>query len=190
MQIAILGWGSLLWEDRPEFDQWHGSWRYDGPTLKLEFSRISKTRLRALTLVIDDEDGTPTQVAWCFSKRTNLRDAVCDLRTREGTTLNNIGQVVVASQADSATDRSVQGIILAWARDKKVEAVIWTALQSNFKQETGQSFSIETAVSHVKNLPSEGKKKAAEYVRRAPCFVKTPLREALQKERWFQEIGS
>jgi hypothetical protein len=22
-QIAILGWGSLLWEDCPEFDKWH-----------------------------------------------------------------------------------------------------------------------------------------------------------------------
>jgi hypothetical protein len=30
-QIAILGWGSLLWEDRPEFDEWHDNWRSDGP---------------------------------------------------------------------------------------------------------------------------------------------------------------
>ncbi len=190
MQTAILGWGSLLWEKRPEFDQWHGPWAYDGPTLKLEFSRVSKTRLRALTLVIDQEHGTPTRVAWCVSKRTDLRDAVCDLRTREGTTLNNIGQVIVAGQADSPSERSVEDIILAWAEDKKVEAVIWTALKSNFKRETERCFSIDTAIWYLKSLPPEGKSKAAEYVRRAPHFVQTPLREAVQKEPWFQEIGS
>jgi len=69
LRIAILGWGSLLWEGGPEFDSWHGPWQYDGPTLKLEFSRVSKKRLRALTLVIDSEHGTETAVAWCLAKR-------------------------------------------------------------------------------------------------------------------------
>ena len=36
-QIAILGWGSLLWEERPEFDKRHDGWRCDGPSLKLDF---------------------------------------------------------------------------------------------------------------------------------------------------------
>ena len=54
MRISILGWGSLIWESRPAFDDLHGAWHPDGPTLKLEFSRVSlKTRLGALTLVID-----------------------------------------------------------------------------------------------------------------------------------------
>ena len=63
MKIAILGWGSLLWDNQPEFDRWHESWQYDGPRLKLEFSRVSKSRLRALTLVIDEIYGTPAVVA-------------------------------------------------------------------------------------------------------------------------------
>lgn len=50
MSIAILGWGSLLWDERPEFDQHHGVWQFDGPHLNLEFSRKSSSRENALTL--------------------------------------------------------------------------------------------------------------------------------------------
>ena len=52
MKIAILGWGSLLWEGGQEFERWHDAWHNDGPSLKLEFSRVSESRLGALTLVI------------------------------------------------------------------------------------------------------------------------------------------
>jgi hypothetical protein len=51
-KIAILGWGSLLWEGGAEFDRWHDEWRLDGPVLRLELSRVSSRRLDALTLVI------------------------------------------------------------------------------------------------------------------------------------------
>ena len=85
MRIAILGWGSLLWEGGPEFDRWHAPWEYDGPVLKLEFSRVSEKRLKAMTLVIDAEHGVEIAVAWCVSKRTALADATRDLRVREGT---------------------------------------------------------------------------------------------------------
>ena len=40
-------------------------------------------------------------------------------------------------------------------------------------------------LSHMKTLTPEGKVKAAEYIWRAPEFVKTPVRTALQKEPWF-----
>lgn len=191
MKIAILGWGSLLWdkENSVEFDQWRNSWGYDGPILKLEFSRISESHLGALTLVIDDEHGNPVTVAWCLSKRTRLEDAVCDLRCREGTTVGNIGRLDLASLADRSNNDTAENSILTWARLKKLDAVVWTALQSNFKKKTNEPFSVAAAVSHLKGLGSDGKAKAAEYVWRAPDFVKTRLRTALQKEPWFLEIG-
>jgi len=190
MKIAILGWGSLLWEGGAEFDESHGPWKYDGPTLKLEFSRVSKTRLGALTLVIDDDHGTATRVAWCRSKRTNLGDAVCDLRCREGTTLENIGRTVVTLVAQSATPETASDPIRTWAQLKKVDAVVWTALKSNFQQKAKQPFTVKAAVSYLKTLPAEGKAKAAEYVWRAPDFVKTRLRGALETEPWFSKAGS
>jgi len=63
LRIALLGWASLLWERGPDFDRWRGPWQYDGPTLKLEFSRVSEKPLKALTLVIDSEHGVETVVA-------------------------------------------------------------------------------------------------------------------------------
>ena len=54
MKIAILGWGSLIWN--PRILKVAGDWTLDGPTLPIEFSRISDND--RLTLVIDEMDGT------------------------------------------------------------------------------------------------------------------------------------
>lgn len=185
MRIALLGWGSLLWEGGPEFDKWHGPWEYDGPALKLEFSRISEKRLNALTLVIDTEHGTETSVAWCLSNRAALADALCDLRAREGTTLDNIGRVTIAPEVEPFDNGVPEGAIVAWSRTKNLDAVIWTALKSNFQEKTRRPFSVGAVLSHLKTLTPEAKVKAAEYIWRAPEFVKTPVRTALQKEPWF-----
>jgi hypothetical protein len=190
VRIAILGWGSLLWEGGAEFDQWHGPWQYDGPTLKLEFSRVSQGRLGALTLVIDEVHGTPATVAWCLTRRVNLEDAVGDLRSREGTTADNIGRRIVTPHADSSTAHGAEDSMLAWARLQGLAAVVWTALKSNFQKRTQRPFSVDAAVSYLRTLKPEARVKAAEYVRRAPEFVKTPLRSALQRERWFLNAGS
>lgn len=91
MHIAILGWGSLLWDVRPEFDDQHLPWEFDGPDLKIEFSRVSQTRGGALTLVIDPINGAMCRVAHARSKRKDPEDSICDLRSREGTTRANVG---------------------------------------------------------------------------------------------------
>src|SRR5438105_2234330 len=95
MRIALLGWGSLLWEGGPEFDKYHEDWQFDGPQVPLEFSRISKRRLGALTLVVDQDHGIPTTVAWCLSRRRRVEDAIRDLQCREETTADKIGRVDV-----------------------------------------------------------------------------------------------
>lgn len=189
-KIAILGWGSLLWEGGQEFDRWHEPWQYDGPLLKLEFSRVSKTRLRALTLVIDPRNGTPTTVAYCLSKRLDPEDTICDLRCREGTTLSNIGYAFAAGRRSQYRDKESYAVISAWAKQKGFDAAIWTDLVSNFHEEAKQQFSAEAAIVHLKALAPEGKAKAAEYVWRAPGFVRTPLRQALEGEPWFLPLSS
>jgi|SRR5712691_10355766 len=185
MRIAILGWGSLLWEGT-EFDRWHEPWQDDGPRLKLEFSRISASRSGALTLVIDEEHGSPTTVAWCLSKRAGVDDAVCDLRAREGTTIEKIGRSTVTRQE---TRGEPENAIIAWARTKNLDYIVWTALKSNFPKKMNQPFSVVAAIAYLKTLDPAGKAKAAEYVWRAPMFIKTDLRSALQGEPWFSEEG-
>lgn len=183
-RIALLGWGSLIWDVRPEFDDQHGTWQDDGPVLPLEFSRVSGvTRGRALTLVIDTANGSDCTVKYALSKRRDPEDAIADLRGREGTIVKRIG--FWFANGSRKYEFGVPVAIAPWAQERRFDAVIWTALESNFKEETGENFSVDAAITHLKSLPAEGKAMAAEYVWRAPSLVNTPLRRALQGEPWF-----
>lgn len=190
--IAFLGWGSLIWDTQEKFKDWEGQldgsgWSEDGPEIPLEFSRVSESRDRALTLVIDSENGQFCQVQWRLSKRKLLEDAIADLRCREGTNNAGVTHSKINPNDESNGDEGFLGIIKAWARDRDVEAVVWTALKSNFKERVGKDFSVEEAVKYLQVLPVEGKVKAAEYIWRAPSFVQTPLRKKMQTLPWFAE---
>ncbi len=191
MKIAILGWGSLLWDHRAEFNKQHENWQCDGPSLKLEFSRVSQTRNDALTLVLDLNNGESCQVAYALSKRKKPDDAICDLRCREGTTLENIGFYFADGSRKQSRKEEVLKGIQSWALERKIDVVIWTDLASNFREKSKckKPFSIEAALCHIQALDTEGKAKAAEYVWRSPEFIDTPLREALQLKPWFQKHG-
>lgn len=188
MKIAILGWGSLLWDKREDFDRWHDAWEFDGPSINLEFSRISESRSDALTLVIDAEHGSPATIAYCLSRRRKPEDAICDLRCREGTSLSRVGYVFLEGNRHNYQDKESFDAIVAWSKAKKFDVVVWSNLQSNFEEKKKQPFSIDSAISHIKSLSLEGKAKTAEYVWRAPTFIRTPLRDALEQEPWFSRL--
>ena len=177
-----LDGGSLLWEGGADFDRWHHEWRFDGPTLKLEFSRISSSRLGALTLVIDGENGSASTVAWCLSKRKDPADAAADLRCREGCSIRDVACLDLAVEGpheDAITD------IADWGRARRIDFIVGTALTSNFASKRQQPYTLEGALAYVQGLSPAAKVKAAEYVWRAPDFVRTPLRASLQRSPWF-----
>lgn len=185
LRIALLGWGSLIWDKRPDFDKYHGEWLADGPVLPLEFSRVSgETRKRALTLVIDPDNGVNCTVQYAMSTRKDPDDAIVDLRCREGTVMRRMG--FWFADARSTCQPPVPETIPIWAKSKSIDAVVWTGLPTNFKDETSEDFSVDAAIRHLQNLSAEGKALAAEYVWRAPDLVQTPLRAALQSAPWFQ----
>jgi hypothetical protein len=189
--IVILGWGSLIWDIRPEFSQSHGVWEADGPTLPLEFSRVSATRENSLTLVLDEKNGSPCQVAYARSTRHNPDDAIADLRCREGTTLRNIGYYFRDGSRRNSRSDYILTTIGAWADASSIDVVVWTDLSSNFESKSTQSrpFTVAAAVAHLQSLPVSAKAKAAEYMWQAPQFVDTPLRRIIQAEPWFKERG-
>lgn len=191
-RIAVLGWGSLIWdaEANREFDRLHEEWLSDGPVLSLEFSRKSeKSRAGALTLAIDPKHGAPCMVAYALSKRSDPAEAVKDLCRREGTCTANIGLFFTdGSTPGFPQDNSAPGTISTWAKERRLDAVLWTALAGHFDALPKEDF-LRVAVKYVQELKAEGKAKAAEYVWRAPDFVRTPLRDALQREPWFAPPG-
>lgn len=186
MHIAILGWGSLLWDKKPEFDKHHELWGFDGPELMIEFSRISQSRNGALTLVIDPTNGASCRVAHTKSNRTDPVDAICDLQSREGTTRANMGIHFADGSLSQSKNPTALATIKTWAKGKAIDVVIWTDLESNFNKVYGQPFSVENAVAHLSTLDGEAKCNAAKYVWQAPAFVITLLRSALETKPWFK----
>jgi hypothetical protein len=189
--IVILGWGSLIWDARPDFDQQHGVWEMDGPTLPLEFSRVSASRADSLTLVLDEQNGSSCTVSHARSSRREPDDAIADLRCREGTTLANIGYYFRDGSRSNSRSKSALAVIAKWADGKGIDVVTWTDLASNFHSKSSQkcSFTVAAAVAHLQSLPASAKAKAAEYMWRAPHFIDTPLRRTIQAEPWFKERG-
>lgn len=190
-KFAILGWGSLLWDKRSEFASFNSrlsDWAADGPALRLEFARVSSSRKGALTLVLVNEpSGKLCTVSYALIDRTELEDAVCDLRCREGCNLADIGYCRIGTMEGRAHDQAVLGAIRSWGAGKKFDAVVWTDLPANFGEKSipRAPFSIPAALAHLQMCSPEAKSLAAEYVWRAPDFVKTPLRATLQAGPWF-----
>ncbi|MCX6885443.1 MAG: hypothetical protein NTX27_10410 [Verrucomicrobia bacterium] len=179
MKIAILGWGSLIWDKRQLAIS--GEWQPGGPVLKIEFSRISKDG--RLTLVIDEQNGTGTATLSARSEFTHLNDAIANLREREKTSAEKIGYVNLISRTERDYSRqhhpAACDAITFWAQANCWDAVIWTALISNFEQERHQPFSVPAAVAYVASLAGESSALALEYLRRAPAVVDTPVRRQL-----------
>ena len=161
-----------------DFDAWHEPWQYDGPVLTIEFSRVSTSRRGALTLVIDSQNGAPTRVAYSISRRHAIELVIEDLQSREETIARNIGTLsrhYAAQHRDQATAKMIE----AWAADRELDNVIWTDLPSNFVEVVGQDFTVERAVAYLEKLDGRARKMAFEYIRKAPNFIQTPLRQAL-----------
>ena len=105
-----------------------------------------------------------------------------DLRKRERTCAQNIGFVRRDGEA-RFRDQQSRDAILSWAADRDMDGAVWTDLPSNFAEKLDQPFSVDAALTYVQTLEPEGKAKALEYVRWAPSFVRTPLRDALANLR-------
>jgi hypothetical protein len=177
MKIAILGWGSLIWDPRSLHVV--GNWDKSGPTLPIEFSRISDDG--RLTLVIDERNGVdvPTRVAESALPIADL--AASDLQSREGTPhRDRIGFIDVAHRMENVRARRLHPIacerICTWVMTTKFDAVIWTALGPRFEKKAGERFSVDAAIRYLLALPVPTRAQALEYIRNAPVEVITPVR--------------
>ena len=186
MKIAILGWGSLIWSPR---DLPHdGRWRSGGPTLPVEFSRISDDG--RLTLVVDPDHGAPVETRWTLSSRSCVAEAVTDLARREGCAERWIGFLENAS-GRSSRDRNpsqidVDGRLAPWISDQAVDALLWTALPATFEERRGRPFSTAAALDYLDSLEGDLRRVSVEYLRNAPDGVETPVRRAFRDDPRFR----
>ena len=156
-----------------------GEWELGGPELQIEFSRISRNR--RLTLVIDHEHGEQVRTYFVKSGRVELARAREELRVREETpNIDNIGYVDLVSGDSYARFQDDASRIGQWAQAHAFDAVIWTDLDSNFRDKTGEEFTVERAIAHLRGLDNEASRRALDYIESAPAETETPLRRALR----------
>src|SRR3954470_21132586 len=166
-KILILGWGSLIW--RPDGLKTAGDWTLNGPTLPIEFSRISNNN--RLTLVIDETNGVPVVTRWIRSACATLDDAMENLRIREGApSLKGIGCANIRDGLFSATalerHEASAREIASWGKAKGADAVVWTAIGPRWPLDG--SFTVEAAARYLLNLHEPDRATAHEYVLNAP----------------------
>ena len=181
--VAILGWGSLIWDPRDLLRD--GAWHMGGPVLPIEFSRVSSDC--RLTLVIDPTNGVPVVTQYVRSLRTDLDNAISDLRQREGTVTNRIGFVnLVNGKSRCGVAPSLVGKIRDWGEEHGFGGIVWTDLPSNFEGEIGSRFSVEGATKYLVGLPRSAAERARQYINNAPAEVDTPLRRNIQESGWLE----
>lgn len=95
-------------------------------------------------------------------------------------TAARIGFVDLRAGTHGARLNSVADAVRAWAGEHGFDAVVWTDLAPNFKQETGRQFSTQAAADYLRSLEDERLEGAINYVRKAPLEVDTPVRRYLQ----------
>jgi len=186
MKIAVLAWGSLVWDPRDL--QVAAEFAPNGPLLPIEFCRVSRDGL--LTLALDETYGAVCKTYSAPSAIQSLDGAIEDLMLREGAPdASEVGFVEPASdkQGDIAMQRHPKAVA-AWATANGYDAAIWTASASNFDEpdKGGELFSVTAAIQYLEALESRDAARFAEalaYIRNAPVEVETPVRDEVNR-RW------
>lgn len=188
MQIAIIGWGSLLWDLEVLEPHVHPTWkRAAGPSLPLEFSRVSPKRLKALALIIDPAHGTECATSLVLSRKGTLEAAASDLAERERAPLERIGYASQRGEWQS-TIPGVEENVGEWLISSGYDGAVWTDLPANFHEETGERFSIGRAIDYLKTLQGTALLEAKRYIELAPEESMTSLRVALQDDDWWAGV--
>lgn len=182
VRIVCIGWGSLVWD--PGVLRCVGDWQTDGPTLPLEFARVSRDG--RLTLVLTP-GAAPVPTLWCELNYHTGEAAQAALAGREGTAIHAIG-LWPGQPPKHATGYAE---ISQWGKDRGFDAVTWTALRPRFDGVDGAGpKDAAAAASYLGTLSGDALVRASEYVRRAPDQVRTGFRAALEARcaaTWRQE---
>lgn len=187
MKIAVLGWGSLIWDPR-NLKIKSNEWQEDGPNMPIEFARISRNK--RLTLVLYSK-AEKVQVLWNYTDVMNLDEAVENLREREGTVSSRIGFVEIKTGRSRCSVIPIKDEIAEWAKEKGIDAVIWTDLSSNFKDKTDQNLDEKTVLNYLENLSPDEKENAKIYIKKAPKQIKTRIRKIIEENLgWTYERKS
>ena len=189
MRIAIIGWGSLLWDLENLTPHVTGTWSLGcGPRLPLEFSRVSPKRKHGLAVIIDPTHGAPCPTSYIESVRKNVDATVGDLAARERAPVERIGHAHFETGHINSSNPPLNETLTTWLGEIGFDACVWTDLPANFSEYSTESFSIERGIAYLKTLDAVSLDEAKRYIECAPSETLTPLRTALANDEWWQTI--
>jgi hypothetical protein len=180
MKIACIGWGSLIWNHGALHCR--GDWSADGPVLPIEFARTSRDG--RLTLVLTAE-AKPVPALWVELDYKSAIQAQEALAGREACDLHSIGVWPGIPPRYNVGAAS----IAAWAAERQLDAVVWTALRPKFSEQDGVApDSAQAAIEYLRRLAGAAQVSAREYIQRAPAQIRTLYRAAIESELGWRDI--
>lgn len=179
--IAFLGWGSLIWD--PRNLRTKSDWYNDGPILPIEYKRISSDG--RITLVIHP-NSVGIKTLWTLADFEKLDDARENLRLRENTpNIDRIGYLSIIENTSNSFSNNVLKTIEKWAKEKNLDAVVWTDLAENpnkFRTKTKNKMTDDNIINYLNSLDGKELEDARRYIQNTPKQIDTPLRRRIIQE--------
>lgn len=160
-----------------------GDFRSNGPILPIEFSRVSKDG--RVTLVIDPT-AAEIQTHWIPLRASTYMEAVSELGIREKIEPamwlrwvgleTRAGDTFRQGESDSRVRRSIE----TWLERQTLDGVVWTALPFRGPNGEAERPSCDRLLDHLNSLEGEARRRAEEYIRRAPESVRTSNRNRFE----------
>ncbi|WP_231653145.1 hypothetical protein [Pseudomonas californiensis] len=172
LNIACLGWGSLIWV--PGALPLAGEWYSDGPSLPIEFARVGDSGELATAICLN---APPVKVFWALVAADTLAQACEALREREQISVqreDGIGTLLTA--------RLSEGLMMRWAKERGIDAIIWTALPPRINGIEGRIPSLDDALEYLGSLSGDTLDHARTYFEKVPEQIDTPYRRAIKRQ--------
>ncbi len=185
MIIYYIAWGSILWNFKNL--KIETEWTKSKIKFPLNFSRISDNGKGRLTLVID-KTGEMNNVYYAQTSFSNLNIAIQKLKIREKTSNKNIGFINIASNIyrTSILDDNKIHELVNFAKNNKIDGLIWTEIPSNFDEVFGKPYSKDNAIEYIESKYDNKRvyNKILEYIFLSKIYgnIKTPLSNNLTKK--------
>lgn len=185
MDIAIIGWGSLLGKNKAL--NLSNDWKGDGPSLPLEFAYISKSK--SLTLALNPSSPI-VQTHWALGSFDSLDTARESVARLSRAKIDEIGFLSKDDKSSSKkTSPEMQKELINWLVEKSLDKIIWLDRRSNFQEVTHLEFTLDTAVDYIMGLGKNEALAMERYVISTPEQIETPLRDSLRRELGWRNLS-